>query len=70
MAIFEIDWKISDIKELRAVDKKYILQILQTIESLKTNPYPKGSRKLKGSKNLYRIKIGEYRAIYQVDSSR
>lgn len=41
----------------------------QLIEILKTNPYPKtifDLKKLKGSNNLYRIRLGSYRIVYAV----
>ncbi len=33
---------------------------------LSENPRPHGSKKLKGFENSYRIRVGDYRVIYEV----
>jgi mRNA interferase RelE/StbE len=52
--------------ELEALDPLVIRRILPKIESLATHPRPHGSRKLTGEKNLWRIRIGDYRVIYSI----
>lgn len=37
------------------------------IESLATDPRPRGCEKLEGFKNAFRIRVGDYRVIYEVD---
>ncbi|MFN5513209.1 MAG: type II toxin-antitoxin system RelE family toxin [Cyanobacteriota bacterium] len=37
------------------------------INHLKTDLRPIGSIKLKGSDDLYRLRVGDYRIIYQID---
>jgi mRNA interferase RelE/StbE len=32
------------------------------------NPRPQGSRKITGSKNDWRIRVGDYRIIYEIDA--
>jgi len=68
MAYYKILWKRSAAKDLRVIDKKFITKILEAIESLSGNPFPKKYRKLIGTNSTYRIRIGEYRIIYQLDS--
>ncbi|MEK7448974.1 MAG: type II toxin-antitoxin system RelE/ParE family toxin, partial [Planctomycetota bacterium] len=34
---------------------------------LKENPHPLGTRKILGSKNDWRIRVGTYRIIYEID---
>jgi mRNA interferase RelE/StbE len=41
-------------------------RILDAIERLRNNPRPKGSKKLKGTANTIRIRVGEYRVIFEV----
>ncbi|MEI8204457.1 MAG: type II toxin-antitoxin system RelE/ParE family toxin [Bacteroidota bacterium] len=36
------------------------------MDNLSENPHPSGSKKLKGSTNEYRIRIGSYRVIYTI----
>ena len=33
---------------------------------LTTEPFPRGSEKLAGSEHTYRIRIGDYRVVYEV----
>jgi mRNA interferase RelE/StbE len=35
-------------------------------KKLKRNPRPNGYKKLKGNENLYRIRSGNYRVVYQI----
>ncbi len=37
------------------------------IDALADDPRPHGFRKMQGTKNSYRIRIGDYRVIYAVD---
>ena len=34
------------------------------LKSLAANPHPQGERKLKAKRNLFRVRIGNYRIIY------
>jgi mRNA interferase RelE/StbE len=42
------------------------LRIFRKIEALGENPYPPGNRKLKGEERAYRIRVGDYRVVYEV----
>jgi mRNA interferase RelE/StbE len=42
--------------------------LMQLIESLAKNPFPVQSKKLKDSESCYRLRVGDYRVIYQVDT--
>jgi mRNA interferase RelE/StbE len=53
-------------KELLALPGKVILAIEAKIDGLAKEPRPSGCKKLQGSENEYRIRIGNYRVIYTV----
>jgi mRNA interferase RelE/StbE len=42
------------------------LRIDNAIESLRSDPRPRGAKKLRGRGPLYRLRVGEYRIIYAV----
>ena len=42
-------------------------RIIFHIRSLAENPRPSGCRKLAGSKNDWRIRIGDFRVLYEID---
>ncbi|ESQ16730.1 MAG TPA: type II toxin-antitoxin system RelE/ParE family toxin [Chromatiaceae bacterium] len=45
-------------------------QLGGVIESLAADPRPAGVVKLSGEERLYRVRSGDYRAIYQVEDNR
>jgi mRNA interferase RelE/StbE len=56
MDSYEIQWKNSAERDIKAV------------ETLVDNPFQQQHRKLRGSERVYRIRVGDYRVIYQVDT--
>jgi mRNA interferase RelE/StbE len=54
-------------KDLKKLPSVLFQRIIEKIQSLAENPKPQGSRKITGSKNDWRIRIGDYRAIYEID---
>ena len=69
MAEYRIIFARSARHELEVLDPSVIRRILPKIESLSMHPRPHGSRKLTGEKNLWRIRIGDYRVIYSIFDS-
>ena len=43
------------------------MRILEVIDSLSENPRPRQSSKLKDTERTYRLRVGDYRVIYQID---
>jgi mRNA interferase RelE/StbE len=70
MDTYKIEWKASALKELKRLDRKIIPRIISSIESLATNPFPPGVRKLQGAEKTYRIRTGNYRIIYEIINER
>lgn len=56
-------------RDIRHIDRNAIPRIFESIHSLKENPFPPGHIKVNGRRGLVRIRIGEYRVIYTVDTS-
>jgi len=56
-------------RNLKSIPKRERSRIIQVIESLKTSYFPEhfDIKKLKGYRNSYRIRVGGWRIIYQVD---
>ena len=70
MGSFRIKFKRSAEQDIRRIDRKLIPDILTKIEALADNPFPRQSLKLSGAETTYRLRIGDYRVIYNVDASR
>jgi mRNA interferase RelE/StbE len=42
-------------------------KIIEDISGLSKTPRPAGCKKLKGLKNAWRIRVGDYRVIYEIE---
>jgi mRNA interferase RelE/StbE len=67
VASYEVRLTRSARKELGAVDSRHDRsQLVTAMERLASNPRPVGSVKLATSESTYRIRVGNYRVIYEV----
>jgi mRNA interferase RelE/StbE len=57
-------------KELEKLPRPMHSKIVSAVDNLSSNPYPEGVRKLVGSENSYRIRIGDYRVLYSIIKNR
>ena len=53
-------------KELQRLPEKLQKRIVDAAEALEENPRPHGSIKLVGEDDLWRIRVGEYRIVYEI----
>lgn len=53
-------------KEIRRLPRSYVKRVLETIETLATEPRPPGSKRLEGY-DLWRVQVGVYRVLYEID---
>ena len=54
-------------RDLKRVSLKNFHRIVSRIKSLTQEPRPDGCRKITGSRSDWRIRIGDYRVIYEID---
>ena len=66
MALFSIQWRSSTRKDIRGLPRHEVARIIAAVTQLADEPFPHGSQKLTGSERTYRIRIGDYRVIYEV----
>jgi mRNA interferase RelE/StbE len=64
---YSLEIKQSAQKELDALNDTLFGRIDKKILALVSSPRPTGSKKLKGYKDHWRIRIGDYRVIYVID---
>lgn len=57
-------------KELEALSAQIQTRIMRRIEALATVPRSAGCKKLVGSTNLWRLRVGDYRVLYAIDDDR
>jgi mRNA interferase RelE/StbE len=53
-------------RQLRKLPTNVQRRIVSAAEQLSVNPRPPGVKKLEGGDELYRIRVGDYRIIYQI----
>jgi mRNA interferase RelE/StbE len=57
-------------KEIKLLDATIRLRVIKEIRSLPDDPRPHGCRKLVGSQDRWRVRVGDYRIIYLIDDAR
>ena len=67
MTEYNVEFVESAAKEFRDLTSDMKYRIGPAIRELHNNPRPIGVRKLKGHERLYRIRVGYYRVIYEID---
>ena len=70
MAKYSLEIKPSARRELENLSDSLIARLVPKIDGLAANPRPSGCRKLRGSKDLWRIRAGDYRVVYIIDDDR
>ena len=70
MGTYQIEWKKPALRELKCLDREIVPRIIDAVEALSTDPFPSGVRKLQGSRRTYRLRVGDYRVIYELVESR
>ena len=66
MASFDLQWRKSTSKDLRRIPREAVSRIVAAVAKLAEEPLPHGSEKLTGSEHTYRIRIGDYRVVYEL----
>jgi len=55
-------------RDLKRLTAEEFNRIIENIRGLRDNPRPPGCRKIASSKNDWRIRVGSYRIIYEIDA--
>ena len=66
MASFEIQWRSSTRKDLRRIPREEVSRIIAAVAKLADEPLPHGSEKLTSSDHTYRVRVGDYRIVYEL----
>jgi len=68
MGSYSISFKPSVEKDLRHLSRTLVSRVMECIEKLKTDPLPRRAVKLSAAERLYRVRVGDYRIVYEVDT--
>jgi mRNA interferase RelE/StbE len=68
--MFEIELSNSAQKDLDRLKGKIWNRIRNILVGLEENPRPYNAIKLRGSENSYRIRLGDYRIVYDINDDK
>ena len=54
------------LRELESLESATKRRIMSKLEELGEEPFPRGAIKLQGRDGLYRVRVGDYRILYEV----
>ncbi len=64
---YKVTIKKNVAKKLRTIPKEYVPKIYSAMKGLSENPRPTNCKKLQGKHDIYRIRVGVYRLLYEID---
>ena len=67
MSSYRVALAASAEKELHGLPAQAIVRIVTRLEGLASAPRPPGCKKLKGGDNEWRIRVGDYRVVYEIN---
>lgn len=63
---YRVEFSPAADRDFRALDPEIRRRLRPRIDALAENPRPAASRKLAGAEDLYRLRVGDYRIVYQI----
>ncbi len=69
---YAIEFKPAAVRDLKRLPVAAAKRLARAIDRLSSDPRPRGLKKLKGKGDhvFYRLRVGDYRVIYQVEEER
>ena len=65
---YSVVLKPAAVRDLRKLPEDIRRRVAGQIDALSWDPQPPGAEALQGERNLYRIRVGDYRLIYQIEN--
>ena len=67
---YQIVFAPAALRPLRKLSGQDQKRIMQEIETLEDNPRSQGVKKLTGADSLWRIRVGAYRIVYEIQNAK
>jgi len=68
--MYEVELLPAASRDLKRIEKKMQVRIVAALRDLAENPRPAGVVKLAGEDNVWRIREGDYRILYEIHDRR
>jgi mRNA interferase RelE/StbE len=66
---YRVEFSPRAFKQFKTLPRRIQQGLKSRIDSLSDNPRPKGSKKLEGAGDLYRLRFGDYRVVYRIEDN-
>jgi mRNA interferase RelE/StbE len=66
---YAVEVKPAARRELEALPDHVLSRVVRKLESLGHTPRPAGCKKLKGYKDQWRVRVGDWRVLYIIDDA-
>jgi mRNA interferase RelE/StbE len=66
---YAVELKPSARKELESLPDNVLARVVRKLESLANDPRAAGCRKLKGYRDQWRVRIGDWRVVYIIEDA-
>ncbi len=70
MAPYKIEISATAERQLKKIRREDQVRILRAVSLLARDPRPDGCRKMSSYDDIYRIRVGNYRVIYEIDGKQ
>jgi len=67
---YTVQFLRSAAREFSSLPKDRQQQLASRIDGLKQDLFPSGVKKLEGEDRLYRLRVGDYRVLFDVDNNQ
>ena len=67
--MYEVHLERSAERDLKRLSAEDFERVVASIRALADDPRPSGCRKLSGSRTDWRIRVGDYRVLYEVEDN-
>jgi mRNA interferase RelE/StbE len=66
---YSVEVKLSARKELEALPDNVLARVVKKMDSLRSAPRPAGCKKLRGYRDHWRVRVGDWRVVYVIDDA-
>ena len=66
MIMFSVEFSRKAAKFIESLSKEQSKRVAEAAESLGIEQFPRGAIKLKGEFGMYRMRVGDYRILYEI----
>ncbi|MFV1969257.1 MAG: type II toxin-antitoxin system RelE/ParE family toxin [Pirellulaceae bacterium] len=67
---YEVQLAAAVSRQLKKLPRDIQRRVKDTIDSLEDDPRQPTAKKLQGAENLWRVRVGDYRILYEIEAAK